>query len=405
MVRVGLSAEAGAGRDAEHAVLVRGDEAWVKRCFEPRVEALGPAPAGAAGERHRAQKLQGREPAGAEIGRVRHHGDAMALGQREHLEELGHAAHLGHARLHVAHRAGIQHAAELDGGARILAAGEVDSRFLLKPGQRRKILRREDRLLQPMEIVSLEPFRHRERHRRSPRAVRVRAERHVGPHGLACRRDLGLARLVQLDGGIAFVQRGTHGGSDQLAVPILEQAGVAGNQRRRGRPAEELPERQPRPLAREVPERDVDGGDAEHGDAVAAEEVQRLLQLAVERGDVGRVAPDEDGRHRRVDDRLERRHAVVAEAFAPAGGAVLGLDPDQQNRKPLPRLPAPGRRRPAVVVRDGEGDGFDAGDLHGGIPNASRGPGIRGGRRSGRGCGRAAVVAVRSRSGVSARRR
>ena len=226
-----------------------------------------------------------------------------------------------------------------------------------------------------------------------------------GPHRLARRRDLGLARLVQLDGGVALVQRAARGRRDQLAVPVLEQARVARNQRRRGRPAEELPERQPRPLAREVPERDVDGGDAEHGDAVAAEEVQRLLQLAVERGDIRRVAPDQDGRHRRVDDRLERRHAVVAEAFAPAGGAVLGLDPDQQNRKPLPRLPAPGRRRPAVVVRNGKRNGFDTGDLHGRVPGLEYRCRVRADRRSGRGCGRAAVAAVRSRSGVSARRR
>ena len=38
----------------------------------------------------------------------------------------------------------------------------------------------------------------------------------------------------------------------------------------------------------------VDGGDPEHGDAVASEEAQRLLQLTHRGVDAGGVTPDQD---------------------------------------------------------------------------------------------------------------
>ena len=176
---------------------------------------------------------------------------------------------------------------------------------------------------------------------------------------------------MELDGRIAFVERGAHLPRDKLAVAVLEQACVPGDERRGGGSAENLPERHPGPLRGEVPERDVDRGEPEDGDPVAPEEVQRLLELAHEGKDMGRVAADQDRRHRRVDHRLDRRHAVVAERLSPADRPVLGLDSNQEDVECVPRPPAPGRRRPVVLVWDGEWDGVDAGDLHARIPETT----------------------------------
>ena len=169
---------------------------------------------------------------------------------------------------------------------------------------------------------------------------------------------------MELDGRVALVEGLPYLLRHQVGVAVLEQARVPGDEGRGGRPAEELPERQPGPLRGEVPEGNVDPGEREHGDAVSPEEVHRLLELAHQGRDVGRVPADDDGSDRLVDHRPDRRHAVVAERLAPADGAVFGLDPHEQDVERAPRPPAPSRGRPAAVVRDGEGDRLDARNLH-----------------------------------------
>ena len=169
---------------------------------------------------------------------------------------------------------------------------------------------------------------------------------------------------MELDGRVAFAKRSAHVVRDELGVAVLQKARVAGDGRRRSGSAEKLPEGHTGPLRGEVPECDVNRGNPEHGDSVAAEEVQRLLQLPRHRRDVGRVAADQDRRHRRIDHRLHRRHAVVAERLSPADRPVVGLDPHQEDVERLPRLTAPGRRWPAVLVRNREGNRVDASNLH-----------------------------------------
>ena len=293
-----------------------------------------------------------------------HHRHPPRLGEGQHLAELGDPAHLGHARLRVADRARVQHRPELESGAGVLPAREVHPRLPLQAREGVEVLRREERLFEPVEIVGLEPGGHLPRLGRGPRAVRIHAERRPVPHRGARRRHLRLPRLVELDGRIAFVERGARLRGDELGVPVLEQARVPGNERRRGGAAEEPPERHPGLLGGEVPQGDVERGQGEQGDAVAAEEVQRLLQLAHEGRDVGRVPADRDRRDGLVDHRPDGGQAVVAERLPPADRAVLGLDPHQQDVERFPRPSAPGRRRAAVVVGDGEGDRLHAGNLH-----------------------------------------
>ncbi len=153
---------------------------------------------------------------------MRHQHHAVGLGERGDLAELGDAAQLGDARLSVGDRAGREHLPELERGAGVLAGGQGDADLGLEPGECAEVLGREDRLLEPMEVVGLELERHLARLARRPGAVGVEHKGHAIAGRLARRLDLGLGRLVQLDVGIALGQRRARPLGHDLGVVVLE---------------------------------------------------------------------------------------------------------------------------------------------------------------------------------------
>ncbi len=149
-----------------------------------------------------------------------------------------------------------------------------------------------------------------------------------------------------------------------LDVVQMEQARVGVDLRARGT-AEQLGERLSRALAREVPERDVEAADREDGDAVAAEEMQRLLELMVETHDVAGIAAERHRRHHAVERGLDRGLTVVGEGIAPAHEPVRSLDPHQQCLEPGPGAAAPARGLAHGLEGDLERDRLDARDRQG----------------------------------------
>src|SRR5262249_11488299 len=129
--------------------------------------------------------------------------------------------------------------------------------------------------------------------------------------------------------------------------------------------AHELRERLPRALAREIPERDVEAADREDRDAVAAEEMQRLLELVVEAGDVAGIAAQRHRHHHALQCRLDRGRAVIGKRIAPSDKTVGGLDSHEQRLEPGPGAAAPTRGMADALERDLERYRLDALDLQG----------------------------------------
>jgi len=84
---------------------------------------------------------------------------------------------------------------------------------------------------------------------------------------------------VQLDVAIALLDREFRSRGDALGIAVFEQAGIA-RQRGLSCPAEQAMERQVGGLAGDVPKRDVEARQRKDRDAVAAEQMQLLLQIA-----------------------------------------------------------------------------------------------------------------------------
>ena len=115
-------------------------------------------------------------------------------------------------------------------------------------------------------------------------------------------------------------------------------------------------------LAEDVPERDVDAADGMHHRAPPAVDGGRLVHLVPEPSDLQRVLPDQDlaqaargdGAERGVDDGLG--DGGVGVDLADAGDALVGPDPDQQDR-----LTAVADR---LHLRQAEHGRLDRGDFH-----------------------------------------
>ena len=168
---------------------------------------------------------------------------------------------------------------------------------------------------------------------------------------------------MQRDGAVALAQRGTGALGHDLGIEVLEEAGVGG-QRGLGRRAQERVQGLVRGLGGDVPERNVEAGDREQGDAIAAEQVKLELDLLHQRRDIVDVAADDDGGHHVGHGGTHGAAAIVAEGLAKAGDARVGLDPHDDHVEALPGSAAPARGPAAVAERDGDGNGVDAGDSY-----------------------------------------
>ncbi len=94
--------------------------------------------------------------------------------------------------------------------------------------------------------------------------------------------------------------------------------------------AQQAMQRQVGRLAGDVPQGDVEPRQGEDRDAVAAEQVQLLLQVVAESRDVARILADREGCDHVVQGRAHGIGAGIAERFAPADDARVRLDPHQQ---------------------------------------------------------------------------
>ncbi len=110
---------------------------------------------------------------------------------------------------------------------------------------------------------------------------------------------------------------------------VAHEAGVGPHLATAGA-AEEIAQRQTGALARDVPQRDVDGGVRVNHRTIASEDVEGLRRLAMQGVDVGRVLTHEPRGHVGLERGLGGRDDGVAEALAPAGDAGVGLHLDEE---------------------------------------------------------------------------
>jgi hypothetical protein len=168
---------------------------------------------------------------------------------------------------------------------------------------------------------------------------------------------------VQLDGLIALFERALAGLADFDGGGVAEQACI-GWQRPDGGTADELPDRQVRGLAGDVPERDVQGGQRVHVRAVAAEQVHALSKTRREAANVARVLAKRPRCNLRIDNGAGCCAAGVTETFAPALEALVGDDAHEQRVERRPADAHESGRRGADVAWDADVVGLDCDNLH-----------------------------------------
>src|SRR5439155_7426065 len=167
----------------------------------------------------------------------------------------------------------------------------------------------------------------------------------------------------QLDVAIAALERLLGVEGDGVRLAVAQQARVRGQVGARTA-AEQPVERQPRELAGDVPERDVDAGERVDGRPVAPDTVQQALEVVVDRGDLRRVAAHAQWAEHGVDGRARRGEDPVAERLTPAADTGVGVDAHQQHVDAGHRAVAQLRRRPLDDHRQVDDERLDAGDLH-----------------------------------------
>ena len=227
-----------------------------------------------------------------------------------------------------------------------------------------EILRRKNRLLQPVNAIGLEREGVAPGLRRRPGTVRIHHDGNVVAQNLARGGHLGLGNLVQLDPSIALPGRRLASFGDHLGVAVTIKTCIAGDRFAAGG-AEQAVQRQAGSLAGDVPERDVQTREGEDGQSMAALEMQLLLQPLVESNDVLRVGAYRQRRDHVLHRRLNRAPAGVAVGFAIAHQTALGLHPHQQNAQARPHLATPAEGFAAVGKGDLQRDGFHGSDFHG----------------------------------------
>src|SRR4029450_10224405 len=118
----------------------------------------------------------------------------------------------------------------------------------------------------------------------------------------------------------------------------------------------------------DVPQRDVETRQGEDRYAVAAEQVQLLLQVIGEPGDIARVLADRDGCDHVVHGGAYGVGAGIAEGLAPADDAIVGFDPHQQDVVGRPGAQAFALVTAAEGVRHLHRMRVDTRDLHSILP-------------------------------------
>ena len=203
-------------------------------------------------------------------------------------------------------------------------------------GEGRKILRRPYRLFEEQWRGRAAIVRERDRGGLVHWAVHVDHQRNAGADGLPRRYDGRHGGLMQLDRREAAPQRRLAFAGDEVRLSNSKQACIGRNVRAFAG-TEQTVQRHALRAGGEVPQRDVEAGDREHGDAVTAEQMQVALDAIHERGNAGGIRHLEAARLRRdhLGDGLGgglRTH--IAPGIAPAGQPGVGrnLDDDDVDR-------------------------------------------------------------------------
>src|SRR5262249_39886861 len=188
---------------------------------------------------------------------------------------------------------GIDHGFEVEQAASVLAGGDAVAARAPHHGKTGVVLRRPNRLLQPVEAKVGELAVVAQRLLHGPGAVGV--EHHDGllTGRLAGSSDLRYRRLVQLDVLVAALDRPTRRFHYVRDVAVDHQARVHGYLVGE-RPAQQVDERLSGAFAEDVPQRNVDGRDAVHDRADTAQVLQVELDLELDLGDLCGVAPDDE---------------------------------------------------------------------------------------------------------------
>ena len=253
--------------------------------------------------------------------------------------------------------------------AGILSGRNIEPAFGSHLGERCKILRRPDRLLDEHRRSVPAGMRERDCGRAIQWTVQVDHQRNAGTDRLPRGKYRRRCGLVQFDRLVAQPQRRLAFACDQLGFADPQQARIGGNPRAFGL-ADQRCNGTPLAFGGKVPQRDIERRYREHGDAVAAEQMQVALDLFHEGGNISRVGNLEALRLRRdhfLDGSVGCPRADIRKGIAPAGDAGIGgdLDHDDLQRgyggSALLEARDPGVIGDADVVRP------DIGDQHGSL--------------------------------------
>ena len=232
-------------------------------------------------------------------------------------------------------------------------AGRQGNAVAAQAGEAGGVLGRPDRFFKPEQAVGGEGGGHVARLGGCPGAVDVQHDRRVGRRGPGCQHRLA-GHFVQFDVAVALGAGVGGVARDEFeVVAVGEQAGIGVELVRRAA-AEQAPDWLAGPFAEQVPQCDLDAREGIDEGAVAAQQMHRVQRLAGERVDVTGLPADDQRGHDGVERRLGGGDGGMAEGLAPADQAVVGLDLDQEDFKPIPGLS--GERRVRASHREGEGN-------------------------------------------------
>ena len=124
-------------------------------------------------------------------------------------------------------------------------------------------------------------------------------------------------------------------------------------------------------------ERDVCGGNREHGQAVAPDDVQFLAHLGEDRIHIRRVAPKQQRHDGGAGQRSNRLRAEVAERLAPTDKASIGLKPQKDKIEGGPFRVKEALAPAPVFKRNAQLDDIGFGDLHAHCPVLVCGAAVR----------------------------
>ena len=261
---------------------------------------------------------------------VRGHRQAARRGQLGDFEPGADAANVGHVRFRERHPPGVDQVREFAHRAQVFAGRQRHPAGLGHAAVAGVVVRR-DRLLQPVHPEPRQFPRRGNRLRHAPAHVGIHHQRRRGAHQIAHRRyplqvlAQGVAPHLHLDRAMALVERAA-GLLQQLLQrqQQIDPPQVGRHRLRLGR-AEQPPQRLlPRQPA-QIPQRNVDRGDGERGEAAAPHVVGALPHVAPQRRYVIAVGAAQQRRQVLFDQRFNRRaagmHGVgVAESGMPALG-------------------------------------------------------------------------------------